>query len=52
MFGLKLAGSYAMDSLRIEKGYCHWGHELDCEMSPLNTRLMHTVDFKKVISYW
>lgn len=47
-FGLKLAGAYAMDSLRLEKGYRHWGHELDCETSPLEARLMHAVDLNKV----
>ena len=49
MFGLKLAGSYAIDSLRMEKGYRHWAHELDSETTPLEARLMHAVDLKKVI---
>ena len=48
-FDLQLAGSYAMDSLRLEKGYRHWSHELDSETSPLEARLMHAVDLKKVI---
>ena len=37
-----------MDSLRMEKGYRHMGHELDSETSPLEARLMHTVDLNKV----
>lgn len=45
---MKLAGSYAMDSLRLEKGYRHWGHELDSDTSPVEARLMHAVDLKKV----
>lgn len=48
-FDLKLAGSYAMDSLRLEKGYRHWSHEMDSETSPLEARLMYAVDLKKVI---
>ncbi len=47
-FNLKLAGAYAMDSLRMEKGYRHWSHELDTETTPLEARLMHAVDMKKV----
>jgi 4-methylaminobutanoate oxidase (formaldehyde-forming) len=47
-FGMKLAGAYAMDNLRLEKGYRHWSHEMDSETTPLEARLMHTVDFKKV----
>lgn len=49
-FDLKLAGAYAMDSLRLEKGYRHWGHELDSETSPLEARLMHAVNLEKVSS--
>ena len=45
---MKLAGSYAMDSLRIEKGYRHMGHDLDSETTPIEARLMHSVDMKKV----
>ena len=30
-FGLKLAGYHAMNSLRIEKGYRHWGHDITDE---------------------
>ena len=37
-----------MDTLRLEKGYRHWSHELDSETTPLEARLMHAVDLKKV----
>ena len=47
-FGLQFAGSYAMDSLRLEKAYRHWSHELDSETSPVEARLMHAVDLRKV----
>ena len=46
--GLRLAGTYAMDSLRLEKHYRHWGHELDTETTPLEARLMFAVDMNKV----
>ena len=29
--GLKLCGMHMMDSLRIEKGYRHFGHDITCE---------------------
>ena len=37
-----------MDSLRLEKGYRHWSHELDSETSPVEARLMKFVDLQKV----
>ncbi len=33
--GLKPAGYHAMDSLRMEKGFRHWGHDIGIEDSPL-----------------
>ena len=45
---LKLAGVYAMDSLRMEKSFRHTGHELDSETTPLEARLMQFVDLSKV----
>ena len=50
-YDLKLAGAYAMDSLRMEKGFRHAGHELDSETSPMEARLMHSVDLNKVIVF-
>ena len=47
-FGVKNAGMYAVDSLRIEKGYRHWGHELDTETTPLEARLSFAVKMDKV----
>jgi 4-methylaminobutanoate oxidase (formaldehyde-forming) len=38
-FGLKLVGMHAMDSLRIEKAYRHWGHDITCEDTPLEAGL-------------
>ena len=47
-FNLKLAGAYAADSLRLEKGYQHWGHELDTETTPFEAGLGFAVDMNKV----
>ena len=33
-FGLKLAGYHALNSLRMEKAYRHWGHDITEEDSP------------------
>ena len=38
-FGLQLAGYHALDSLRIEKGYRHWGHDIGDEDTPLEAGL-------------
>src|SRR5262249_36361266 len=46
-FGLKLAGYHAMNSLRMEKGYRHWGHDITDEDNPLEAGLRFAVAFKK-----
>jgi 4-methylaminobutanoate oxidase (formaldehyde-forming) len=33
--GLRLAGMHAMDALRLEKGYRHWGHDIGDEDTPI-----------------
>jgi glycine cleavage system T protein len=45
--GLRHAGYHAMDSLRIEKAYRSWGHDLGCEDSPLEAGLGFAVRFDK-----
>jgi glycine cleavage system aminomethyltransferase T len=45
--GLKLAGYHAMNSLRIEKGYRHWGHDIADEDSPLDAGLGFAVAMDK-----
>ncbi|MEY8117377.1 FAD-dependent oxidoreductase [Falsihalocynthiibacter sp. BN13B15] len=46
-FGLRDAGYYALDGLRIEKGYRAWGHELTPDITPLQAGLGFAVDFAK-----
>ena len=50
-FGLKLAGLHAMDSLRIEKAYRHWGYDISDEDSPVEAGLMFAVKMKTDIPF-
>jgi 4-methylaminobutanoate oxidase (formaldehyde-forming) len=45
--GLAHAGYHAMDSLRIEKAYRSWGHDLGSEDTPLEAGLGFAVRFDK-----
>ena len=46
-FGLIHAGYHALDSLRIEKAYRHWGHDITDEDTPLEAGLGFAVKFDK-----
>lgn len=46
-FGLKLCGYHALNSLRLEKAYRHWGHDIDSDSSPLEAGLGFTVAWGK-----
>ena len=43
--GLVHFGSYAMNAMRMEKGYKAWGSELTTEITPIEARLERFVDF-------
>ena len=45
--GLRLAGYHALDSLRSEKAYRHWGHDISPADTPLEAGLGFAVSFKK-----
>ncbi len=45
--GLVHAGYHAMNSLRMEKGYRHWGHDIADEDTPLEAGLGFAVAFGK-----
>lgn len=45
--GLVHAGYHAMNSLRIEKGYRHWGHDIANHDTPLEAGLGFAVAFSK-----
>lgn len=46
-FGIRPYGYHAMNSLRMEKGYRHWGHDITDEDTPLEAGLGFAVDFNK-----
>ena len=46
-FDLQQAGYHAMNSLRMEKAYRHWGHDVGEEDSPLEAGLAFTVSWDK-----
>jgi heterotetrameric sarcosine oxidase gamma subunit len=45
--GLRHAGYHALDSLRVEKGYRHLGHDIGPADDPYQARLAFTVDLDK-----
>jgi 4-methylaminobutanoate oxidase (formaldehyde-forming) len=45
--GLRLAGYHALDSLRQEKGYRHWGHDITPADTPLEAGLGFAVSKQK-----
>ena len=46
-FELQHAGHYAINSLRLEKGYRAWGAELSCDDTPFEAGLDFTLSWKK-----
>jgi glycine cleavage system T protein len=46
-FGLAHAGYHAINSLRIEKAYRHWGHDITDEDSPLEAGLGFAIAWSK-----
>ncbi|MBV8804253.1 MAG: FAD-dependent oxidoreductase, partial [Sinobacteraceae bacterium] len=46
-FGLRPAGYHAMNSLRMEKAYRHWGHDIGDEDTPLEAGLGFAVAWSK-----
>lgn len=46
-YGLRMAGYHALISLRMEKGYRHWGHDITPDDSPLQAGLAFAVAWDK-----
>ena len=44
---VKLAGYHALNSLRMEKGYLHWGHDIGIEENPFEAGVGFCVNFNK-----
>jgi glycine cleavage system aminomethyltransferase T/glycine/D-amino acid oxidase-like deaminating enzyme len=45
--GVRLAGMQTLNTLRIEKGYRDYGHDIDCTDTPLEAGLGFIVNFNK-----
>lgn len=50
-FGLRHAGYHALNSLRMEKAYRHWGHDITDEDTPLQSGLGFAVSWKKTCDF-
>jgi len=46
-FGLRLVGLHAVDSLRLEKGYRHWGSDITPDDTPFEAGLSFAVKLDK-----
>ena len=45
-FGLVHAGAHAMDIMRMEKGYLHWGHDISPAENPYEAGLVFCLKVK------
>jgi len=50
-FNLSHCGMFAMDTMRMEKGYVHWGHDMSPEENQYEVGLKFAVSFKKNIDF-
>ena len=50
-FGLRHAGYHAMDSLRLEKAYRSWGHDISNVDTPIEAGLQFAVAFDKGVEF-
>jgi len=50
-FNLSHCGMFAMDTMRMEKGYVHWGHDMSPEENQYEAGLKFAVSFKKNIDF-
>jgi glycine cleavage system aminomethyltransferase T/glycine/D-amino acid oxidase-like deaminating enzyme len=50
-YSLCHAGVHAMDTLRMEKGYLHWGHDISPEENQYEAGLDFAISYKKNINF-
>lgn len=50
-FGLKNAGTAALGTLRLEKGFCSWGHDIGPDDTPLQAGLGFTTKLNSDIDF-
>ena len=46
-YDLTYSGMHALDTLRLEKKFLHWGHDITSENNPFESGLAFAVNFKK-----
>jgi glycine cleavage system aminomethyltransferase T/glycine/D-amino acid oxidase-like deaminating enzyme len=46
-FKLSHCGAHAMDTMRMESGFLHWGHDISPEENQYQARLEFTISYKK-----
>ena len=50
-FNLSLCGMLAMDTMRMESGYLHWGHDISPEENQYEAGLKFAISYKKEINF-
>ena len=50
-YNLSLCGAHAMDILRMESGFIHWGHDISPEENQLEAGLRFAISFKKNFNF-
>jgi 4-methylaminobutanoate oxidase (formaldehyde-forming) len=50
-FGLKQGGFFAINCMRMEKGYRHWGHDIGEEDTPIQAGLGFAVAYDKPVDF-
>ena len=50
-FQLSHCGAHAMDTMRMESGFLHWGHDISSEENQFEAGLNFTISFKKKFNF-
>jgi len=50
-FNLSHCGMFAMDTMRMEKGYLHWGHDMSPEENQYEAGLGFAISYKKNVDF-
>ena len=50
-FGLSHCGAHTMDTMRMESGFLHWGHDISPEENQYQAGLNFAISFKKPFNF-
>ena len=50
-YDISHCGMLSMDTMRMEKGYLHWGHDMSPEENQYEAGLSFAISFKKNINF-